>query len=77
MLPLGLMNEGECGWIVSSGGQGCGPADDRAVSLGLRAGNRVVVLQNASGPLLVKVDESRIALDRAIAMRIKVRKEER
>ncbi|HYD43186.1 MAG TPA: FeoA family protein [Anaeromyxobacter sp.] len=77
MLPLGLLNEGECGWIVSSGGQGCGSADERAASLGLRAGNRVMVLQNGAGPLLVKVDESRIALDRAIAMRIRVRKETR
>ena len=77
MLPLGLLGEGERGWIVSCGGPGCGSADERASAMGLRVGNQVTVLQNAAGPLLVKVDESRIALDRGIAMRIRVRKESR
>lgn len=75
MVPLGLLGEGECGRIVSCGEQGRGSAECRAGEMGLRVGNRVRVLQNAAGPLLVKVDESRIALDRAIAMRIRVRKE--
>lgn len=72
MVPLGLLGEGECGRVVPSPAQGRGPADDRAEDLGLRAGNRVTVLQNRAGPMLVKVDESRIAVDRAVAMRIRV-----
>jgi ferrous iron transport protein A len=32
------------------------------------------MLSNGMGPVLVKVDESRIALDRGVAMRIKVRR---
>jgi ferrous iron transport protein A len=31
------------------------------------------MLANGAGPVLVKVDESRIALDRGVAMKIKVR----
>ena len=72
MLLLGLMAEGERGEIVA--GRRAGRVDDRAEELGLRAGNVVTVLRNSAGPLLVKVEESRIALDRAIAMRIEVRR---
>ena len=72
MLPLGLMAEGERGEIVA--GRRSGRGDGRAEELGLRAGNVVTVLRNSAGPLLVKVEESRIALDRAIAMRIEVRR---
>jgi ferrous iron transport protein A len=73
MVPLGLLAEGEAGEIVS-----CAPrdgADGRAEDMGLRVGSRVEVLRSGPGPLLVKVEESRIALDRGIAMRIGVRKE--
>lgn len=73
MLPLGLLAEGECGEIVAGRRDG-GRIDARVEELGLRAGNRVTVLRNEAGPLLVKVQESRIALDRAIAMRIQVRR---
>jgi ferrous iron transport protein A len=73
MVPLGLLAEGECGEIVACR-RGAGPVDARVEELGLRAGNRVTVLRNEAGPLLVKVEESRIALDRAIAMRIAVRR---
>jgi ferrous iron transport protein A len=41
--------------------------------MGLRIGKRVVMLANGAGPVLVKVDESRIAVDRGVAMKIKVR----
>lgn len=69
MLPLGLLRIGESGEIVA----GAPEASGRAEELGLRAGRRVVMLANASGPVLVKVDESRIAVDRGVAMRIRVR----
>ncbi len=77
MLPLGLLNDGETGEIVAfrdaqaprGGGCGC-----RAEDMGLRLGKRVEMLANGSGPVLVKVDESRIAVARAIAMKIVVRR---
>lgn len=69
MLPLGLLGIGEVGEIVAGAPQ----AASRAEDLGLRAGRRVVMLANAGGPVLVKVDESRIAVDRGVAMRINVR----
>jgi ferrous iron transport protein A len=73
MMPLGLLGDGEAGEIVATpGGQGTCAA--RAEEMGLRVGKRVEMLNNAAGPVLVKVDESRIAVDRGVAMRIKVRK---
>jgi len=73
MFPLALLTEGECGEIVSvaAGADGRG---SRAEDMGLRVGKRIVMLNNGNGPVLVKVDESRIAVDRGVALRIKVRK---
>jgi ferrous iron transport protein A len=51
-----------------------GRCDSRAEEMGLRVGKRVRMLSNGAGPMLVKVDESRIAVDRGIALRIKVRR---
>lgn len=48
--------------------------DNRVEELGLRAGKIVEMLANGSGPLLLKVDESRIAISRGMAMKIKVRR---
>jgi ferrous iron transport protein A len=76
MVPLGLLGEGERGEIVAYRGRDASGADGRAEDMGLRVGSRVEVLRSGPGPLLVKVDESRIALDRGIAMRIRVRKEQ-
>jgi len=69
MLPLGLLGIGEWGEIVTGGTA----TSSRAEDLGLRAGKRVQMLANGDGPVLVKVDESRIAVDRGVAMRIQVR----
>jgi ferrous iron transport protein A len=73
MFPLVLLTEGEIGEIVgvAAGGGSCA---SRAEEMGLRVGRRVQMLNNGAGPVLVKVDESRIAVDRGVAMRIKVRK---
>ncbi len=73
MMPLGLLGEGETGEIVVVAGTAGGEAGTRAEDLGLRMGKRVLMLTNGAGPVLVKVDESRIALDRGVAMKIKVR----
>jgi ferrous iron transport protein A len=73
MFPLGLLGDGEAGEIVAVGACEKGTCGSRAEDMGLRVGKRVVMLNNRSGPVLVKVDESRIAVDRGVAMRIKVR----
>ena len=45
--------------------------------MGLRVGKSVEMLSNAGGgPLLIKVDESRIAMGRGVAMKILVRRKE-
>ncbi len=72
MMPLGLLAEGETGEIVGSAGAAGGSTASRAEEMGLRIGKHVVMLSNGAGPVLVKVDESRIALDRGVAMKIKV-----
>jgi ferrous iron transport protein A len=72
MMPLGLLGEGEEAEIVAVPAAG-GAVAGRAEDMGLRIGKRVRMLANAAGPVLVKVDESRIAIDRRAAMKIKVR----
>jgi ferrous iron transport protein A len=70
MTPLGLLAEGEGGVV------GPGTAARRAADMGLRAGAGVRMLRNAGGgPLVVRVAESRLAVDRGLAMRIYVRRE--
>jgi ferrous iron transport protein A len=73
MMPLGLLGEGEFGEIVAVAGAAGGTCASRAEDMGLRVGKRVLMLTNGAGPVLVKVDESRIAVDRGVAMKIKVR----
>ena len=49
----------------------------RMEDMGIRAGKEVQMLKNPGrGPLLLKVDEARIAIGRAMAMRILVRRTE-
>jgi ferrous iron transport protein A len=72
MMPLGLLGEGQAGEIVAVSGT-AGDCASRAEEMGLRIGKRVLMLTNDAGPVLVRVDESRIAVDRGVAMRIKVR----
>jgi ferrous iron transport protein A len=73
MIPMGLLADGEEGEIVSITGVADPRCAARAEDLGLRVGRRVGMLANGSGPVLVKVDESRLAVDRGVAMRIAVR----
>lgn len=69
MTPLGLLAAGESGVIIA------GKPSRRAEDMGLRPGSGVEMLQNGGGgPLLVRVAESRLALDRGLAMRIYVRR---
>ena len=81
MAPLGLLSRGEQGEIVEIKGQkGCSHGNGKnllchAEDMGLRVGKMVEMLNNEGrGPLLLKVDESRIAIGRGMAMKILVKK---
>ncbi len=81
MAPLGLLSRGEQAEIVEIKGQkSCVHGSSKnqlchAEDMGLRVGKMVEMLNNAGrGSLLVKVDESRIAIGRGMAMKIMVRR---
>lgn len=62
-----------CGW--HGGGSGGGSLA-RIEDMGIRPGKTVEMLSNEGGrALLVKVDEARIAVGRAVAMKIMVRRQ--
>ena len=82
MAPLGLLSRGDRAEIVEIKGQmGCGQGSNKnqlchAEDMGLRIGKSVEMLSNEGrGPILLKVDESRIAIGRGVAMRIMVEKQ--
>ncbi len=78
MLPLGLLQSGEKGEIINilSTGRGMGKGIIfRLESMGLMPGKIVEILNNTGwGPMLVKVDGSRIAIGRGMAMKIMVKR---
>lgn len=78
MLPVGLLNIGERGEIVEVRAAAVTCASDcRVEEMGLRIGKIVEMLSNGGGgPILLKVDETRIALARGMAMKIMVRRED-
>ena len=87
MISLVQLNKGEKGKIIeisknnskdnSLHPSGCPRAEGRAVELGLRLGKIIEVLQTGkTGPILVKVDETRIALGYGLASKIMVKKTE-
>lgn len=65
----------ECG-----DGDGCGDAPEsvkhgvRLEDMGLRVGKIVEMLNNGGGPVLLRVDEARIAVARGMAIKILVRR---
>lgn len=83
MMPLGLLGAGEVGEILEirapkspvtgadAGEQG--RCEYRVEDLGIRVGRTVEVLNNGGGPLLLKVGESRLAIDRSLAMKIMIK----
>jgi len=81
MIPLGLLSAGELGEIAvvrlpaGASAQPCfserEKCDCRVEDMGLRVGKRVEMLNNGGGgAILLRVDEARIAIDRALAMKI-------
>lgn len=76
MLPLGLLGAGEQAEIASIRASPDSASGCRTEEIGLRVGKTVEMLTNGGGgPLLLKVDESRLAIDRRVAMRILVRRQ--
>ena len=80
MIPLGLLSPGEQGVITAinlfpasttcpTERQKC---DCRVEDMGFRIGKTVQMLNNGS-PMLLKIDESRIAVDRGLAMKIMIK----
>ena len=83
MMPLGLLSAGENGEIVEimlnkADSAGCQSEFDKSVvrveELGLRVGKSVEMLTNGGNTILLRVDESRIAIARRMAMKIMVRR---
>jgi ferrous iron transport protein A len=77
MTPLGLLVTGEKGEVAEIRKGLCrgGGVPGRMEDMGLRAGKTVEMLSNGGrGPILLKVDESRIAMGRGMAMKIMVRR---
>lgn len=91
MLPLGLLTPGEKAEVLEvnvspqtgpccSGNIGTRSCSStcRVEDMGLRAGKVVEMLTNGGGgALLVKVDETRIAMGRGMAMKVMVRRKDR
>ena len=86
MVPLSWLNVGEEGRIIRISRKDCPHRKvcmdknshrdgyGRAADLGLRLGKKVEILQKGKkGPILIKVDESRIALGQELARRIMVK----
>jgi ferrous iron transport protein A len=80
MSPLAFLEEGAQAEIISlreqlAGGTKCPDCMEHLMDMGLRPGKQVEMLANSgAGPLLLKVDESRIAFGRGMAMKIYVRR---
>ena len=78
MMPLALLSEGERGEIVAlKEAVGTAGEASRSEELGLRVGKTVEMINKGGhgGPILLKIDESRIAVARPAAMKIMVRRE--
>lgn len=77
MFPLGLLQSGELAEIISIREKSQAYSDCRVAEMGLRIGKQVEMLTNGGGgPLLLKVDESRLAIARGMAMNILVRRQQ-
>ncbi len=84
MVPLLELQEGDIGEVVEISeksnhlgnhhqGKDCRCRNHRINDLGIRVGKTVKLMRKQrSGPLLLKVDDSRIAIGRGIAEQIKV-----
>ncbi|MCL5105194.1 MAG: ferrous iron transport protein A [Armatimonadetes bacterium] len=89
-MPLGLLTAGEKAEVIGIRGASrpgtCRPGIHRSDNetlcrmedMGLRPGKEVEMLNSeGQGPMLIRIDESRIAVGRGMAMRIIVRRNDR
>lgn len=89
MVPLGLLSAGERAEVMEirersrwTGGSGISKPDRsdhicRMEDMGIRAGKEVEMLNSeGKGAMLIKIDESRIAIGRGMAMKVLVRRKE-
>lgn len=83
MIPLGILGAGESGEIVeillgkTETSAARGELEKTAIrveDMGIRVGRSVEMLKNGGGTVLLRVDESRIAIARRMAMKIMVRR---
>jgi len=88
MMPLGLLSAGETAEVLEVRGADnphscCLKMSDvrhcstacRIEDLGLRAGKVIEMLNNeGGGALLIKIDETRIAMGRGMAMKVMIRR---
>lgn len=70
MMPLGMASVGEVNVVKQITGKD--EVRQHLAELGFVAGTEVKVISELGGNLILSVKESRIALDRAMAMRIMV-----
>lgn len=89
-MPLGLLSTGEMAEVMeirgatqihqccaTKGATGACGSTCRVEDMGLRAGKIVEMLSNEGrGALLVKIDETRIAIGRGMAMKVMVRRQQ-
>lgn len=83
MMPLGLLSVGEAGEIVeirapkAAAAKGCcgdnARCECRIEDMGIRVGRTVEMLNNGGSPVLLKVGEARVAVDRSLAMKIMIK----
>ena len=78
MLPLGLLSEGEAAMVLQDASNRMNSRADilcRIEEMGFRAGKTVEMLSNeGKGPLLIRVDNARVAMARGLAMKVMVRR---
>ena len=81
MMPLGLLSAGESGEVIeirtaklasTAAGENA-RCEWRVEEMGIRVGRTVEMLNNSGSPVLLKVGESRVAVDRSLAMKIMIK----
>lgn len=77
MIPIALLSPGDRAEVMRLGGNDSRSCDEgslgRASDMGLRCGQTVEMLSNnGSGPILLKVENTRIAIGRSLARQVLV-----
>ena len=70
MMPLGMASVGDTNTIVKITGRG--EVRQHLAELGFVVGEKVTVVSQLGGNMILSIKDSRVALDRTMAMRIMV-----